>query len=94
MKTQWKRLLQEPPIRKSLTTTGAFGIYMMNVGFFCCRSLRPCEQGYAPNDLQYLCDQLQCANPYACVIALLDGLVGAFLLCWGIRQLLQHRRRL
>lgn len=91
MKTQWKRLWQEPPIKKSLTTTGAFGLYLMNAGFFCCRALRPCEQGYAPNDLQYLFDQLQCANPFACMIALLDGLVAVSFLVWGLWQLWHHR---
>ena len=90
MKTTWKQLLHQPQIRKSILTTGAFGIYLMNAGFFCCRALRPYEKGYAPNDLQYLQDQLRCANPGACFIAVLDGLVIVGCLLWGARSLL-HR---
>lgn len=92
MKTQWKTLLQQPQIQKSILITGAIGLYMVNAVFFCCRALRPCEKGYAPNDLQYLHDQLRCANPFACIIALLDGLVIIVLLCWFFYYWIHKRR--
>lgn len=68
-------MLEEPEIRKSLVISIAFVIYMINAVFFCCRALRPCDKGYAPNDLQYLSDRLQCCDPIACAVAALDGVI-------------------
>ena len=69
----------------------AFGLYMINVVFFCCRALRPCEKGYAPNDLEYLQEQLQCANPFACIITFLDGFVFIACIFWCV-HLFRKRR--
>ncbi|WP_235846418.1 hypothetical protein [Merdibacter massiliensis] len=87
---QWKKLLNEPQIKKSMITTGAFTVYLVNMIFFCCRAIHPYEKGYAPNDLQYLQDQLQCANPFAALIAILDGLILCLLIYTGIRYIQQH----
>ncbi len=83
-------LLQEPQNKKSIGMMIAFGLYMINVVFFCCRALRPCEKGYAPNDLEYLQEQLQCANPFACIITFLDGIVFIVFILWCVRFFRKH----
>lgn len=87
MKPKWKKMLEEPEIRKSLVISIAFVIYMINAVFFCCRALRPCDKGYAPSDLQYLSDRLQCCDPIACAVAALDGVILLAAFLYGIHKL-------
>ena len=74
MKPKWKKMLEEPEIRKSLVISIAFVIYMINAV-------------YAPNDLQYLSDRLQCCDPIACAVAALDGVILLAAFLYGIHKL-------